>query len=470
MEGLLNFIKSPAGQGLLAAVAGGMAGAQRGTPWNNVGRGLVTGIQGYSGALDQESRAAQAAQAQEMQALQRQQMEMNMAAAQRQQQEAEAARAAQQQFIEQVNPQANALANPFAGEAGPSIPQVDPFQQQMYQAMQAGILPPQDWLKSQAPKQPEAFTLSPGQVRFQGDQKIAELQERQDPNKPFLGIDPATGQPIPNPAYQRYELERAARGAARHNVNVNVPSGRQDAVWGDAPSGMVWARNPEGQLMLEQDPRTGAATPRAVKIGGTSTQAQSEVDKKFSQEYADFVAGGGVADVEKQLTQLSGVLGQLETDKSLTGPFRGMLPDTVRSVTNPPAVAAKNAVEEVVQRSLRAVLGAQFTEKEGERLIARAYNPQLSVAENEVRVRRLAEQIQRMAQSKIDAARHYEQYGTLQGWQGRLPSLADINLDPPGARPKQASGPSEKPKVGTVVDGYRYKGGDPANKANWVKQ
>jgi hypothetical protein len=29
---------------------------------------------------------------------------------------------------------------------------------------------------------------------------------------------------------------------------------------------------------------------------------------------------------------------------------------------------------------------------------------------------------------------------------------------------------SDRPKVGTVVDGYRYKGGDPANKANWVKQ
>jgi hypothetical protein len=199
---------------------------------------------------------------------------------------------------------------------------------------------------------------------------------------------------------------------------------------------MVWARNPEGQLMLEQDPRTGAATPRAVKIGGTSTQAQSEVDKKFANEYADFVASGGVADVEKQLDQLGGVLEQLNKDNTLTGPIRGMLPDNIRSITNPQAVATKNAVEEVVQRNLRVILGAQFTEKEGERLIARAYNPQLGVPENEMRVRRLMDQIKSMGEAKISAARHYEQYGTLQGWQGKLPTLADIDLGPPSGSKK----------------------------------
>lgn len=51
--GLLDFINTPQGIGLLSAVAGGMAGARRGTPWNNVGRGLVTGVAGYQTAQDQ---------------------------------------------------------------------------------------------------------------------------------------------------------------------------------------------------------------------------------------------------------------------------------------------------------------------------------------------------------------------------------------------------------------------------------
>lgn len=51
--GLLDFGQSPAGLGLLGAAAGGLAGARRGTPINNVGRGLVAGLTGYQVANDQ---------------------------------------------------------------------------------------------------------------------------------------------------------------------------------------------------------------------------------------------------------------------------------------------------------------------------------------------------------------------------------------------------------------------------------
>jgi hypothetical protein len=362
MEGLLNFIKSPAGQGLLAAVAGGMAGAQRGTPWNNVGRGLVTGIQGYSGALDQESRAAQAAQAQEMQALQRQQMEMNMAAAQRQQQEAEAARAAQQQFIEQVNPQANALANPFAGEAGPSIPQVDPFQQQMYQAMQAGILPPQDWLKSQAPKQPEAFTLSPGQVRFQGDQKVAELQERQDPNKPFLGIDPATGQPIPNLAYQRYDLDKAARGAARTDVRVNtgntVGTTVAKGVGEEINTSLVSARGAAGQV----------GTINRLRETLDSGNLFAGPTSKFSQygaQLADVLGVTGKDTKEKlQNTRLAmQSMAQLELDAAAQMRGQGAITENERGIIRRAAAGEIDTMTVTELRSLTDVLAKVAIEK-----------------------------------------------------------------------------------------------------------
>jgi hypothetical protein len=53
MAGLLDFISSPAGVGLLSAVAGGMAGARRGTPWNNAGRAGLAGLTGYAQANDQ---------------------------------------------------------------------------------------------------------------------------------------------------------------------------------------------------------------------------------------------------------------------------------------------------------------------------------------------------------------------------------------------------------------------------------
>lgn len=54
MAGLLDFIKTPEGQGLLSAAFAGMAGAQRGTPWNNVGRAGVAGLMGYSNTIDRQ--------------------------------------------------------------------------------------------------------------------------------------------------------------------------------------------------------------------------------------------------------------------------------------------------------------------------------------------------------------------------------------------------------------------------------
>src|SRR5574340_1226229 len=53
MAGLLDWLNTPQGLGLLSGVAGYAAGARRGTPVNNVGRGLVTGVQGYADAQQQ---------------------------------------------------------------------------------------------------------------------------------------------------------------------------------------------------------------------------------------------------------------------------------------------------------------------------------------------------------------------------------------------------------------------------------
>ncbi len=52
MPGLLDFINTPEGVGLLSAVAGGLATARRGTPLNNLGRAGIAGLTGYSQAKD----------------------------------------------------------------------------------------------------------------------------------------------------------------------------------------------------------------------------------------------------------------------------------------------------------------------------------------------------------------------------------------------------------------------------------
>lgn len=170
------------------------------------------------------------------------------------------------------------------------------------------------------------------------------------------------------------------------------------------------------------------------------TKGQEAVDRKFADEYVDFKASGGFADVQKGIEQVGGVLSQLEQGDNLTGPVVGRIGDTARSIFAPEAQAAKDAVEEVVQRNLRLVLGAQFTEKEGERLISRAYNPALGAPENAKRLRRLVNQISTAAQAKQEAADYFDEHGTLAGFKGKTYSMADfLNMkfdDPKGQKQK----------------------------------
>jgi hypothetical protein len=154
-----------------------------------------------------------------------------------------------------------------------------------------------------------------------------------------------------------------------------------------------------------------------------------------------------------------------------------MFSDNVRSLTNPQAVKTKNAVEEVVQRNLRLVLGAQFTEKEGERLIARAYNDRLDTQENAKRVNRLITQIKNAAETKADAIRYFEQNGTLTGWNGKLPSMSDFTFDdratdrakqPTGGAPTPGAAPSASPQDAEALAWANANPNDPRSAA--IKQ
>lgn len=177
------------------------------------------------------------------------------------------------------------------------------------------------------------------------------------------------------------------------------------------------------QLDIQRDALAAKQSMASEKL----TKGEEAADRAFAKEYVEFKAAGGYSDVEKQLSQLQQVAGDLgKKSNDFTGPVAGLIPDKVRAFTNPDAVAAKDKVQEVAQRNLRLVLGAQFTEKEGERLIARAYNPSLPPEENKRRVDALVKQIRTAAQAKKDASEYFEKHGTLRGWGGKLPTLADI--------------------------------------------
>jgi len=202
----------------------------------------------------------------------------------------------------------------------------------------------------------------------------------------------------------------------------------------DLPTGMrMGANGPEwipaylqGQKELRTAGRNVTNVPVNVALGETLTPAEEAMDKAAVKELTPYLLGKS-ADSEKMLSQLRMVHKALgEKVANLTGPDIAIQPDPMLALTNPDALNMREAVEEVVQRNLKAVLGGQFTEREGEKLVARAYNPKLSEGKNRERVGRLLTQIEKAHKVKLDAARYLKENGTLRGWDGAFPKMEDF--------------------------------------------
>ena len=155
------------------------------------------------------------------------------------------------------------------------------------------------------------------------------------------------------------------------------------------------------------------------------TPGQKKLDEKAADDIFQWQSGGG-QDMAAQIAQLKPVIADLEAGKPITGISVAVQPDLLLAMTNPRALQNREAVEEVVQRNLRVILGAQFTEREGERLISRAFNPKLPPAENAKRVRRLFMQMETAAEQKQAMVDYFNENGTLRGYKGKMPSVSDF--------------------------------------------
>jgi hypothetical protein len=148
MPGLLDFIGTPEGQGLLSAAFGGLAGARQGTPFNNIGRAGVSGLVGYNQALDQSGEIDQRKQRQQL-------FEMQMADMRQRQADAQLARDNEAKFRASIaSPQQSMLDSALGDGQGPTMANaaklapVDPYKQQLYTAMSSGQIKPMEYLNA----------------------------------------------------------------------------------------------------------------------------------------------------------------------------------------------------------------------------------------------------------------------------------------------------------------------------------
>ena len=105
----------------------------------------------------------------------------------------------------------------------------------------------------------------------------------------------------------------------------------------------------------------------------------------------------------------------------------------------------------MVQRNLRIILGAQFTEEEGKRLIKRAYNPRLEESQNIKRLDRLINSMKKAREAQMAANKHFQEKGTLKGYKGTtIFRLAHIERDAglsPGATDEDIGPPPQGVKL-----------------------
>lgn len=146
------------------------------------------------------------------------------------------------------------------------------------------------------------------------------------------------------------------------------------------------------------------------------TPAQEQADKEFGKEYVAWRNTGGMPTLNRQLDQLQEALSLLRTRDTISGPVLGRMPKWIQQAVDPKGPDVRAQVEDVIQRSLRQILGAQFTQVEGERMISRAFDPEQQEQSNVGRLTRVVEELRQQGAAKEASSRFFEKSGTLQGF------------------------------------------------------
>jgi hypothetical protein len=144
------------------------------------------------------------------------------------------------------------------------------------------------------------------------------------------------------------------------------------------------------------------------------------IDNEMSKTFGDTVITGIGAANRNAATIKSVIdrLGNAEEGEALTGPLKGALGSFGRNVFAPTSQAILDDVGGVVQQSLREILGGQFAQKEGEQLIARAYNISSAPEVNAARLRALYMQLESISANKAALVDYVKANGTSAGFAG----------------------------------------------------
>lgn len=153
-----------------------------------------------------------------------------------------------------------------------------------------------------------------------------------------------------------------------------------------------------------------------TKASAGATEGRKAVDKDYAKDFNEWTSVGRAA-LDKNLERLRAAKVALQNDSSLTGPGAAFIPDKIRNFTNEKAITTRDDVRAAAQGALKATLGSQFTEKEGERIMNQAFNEGLSPKANIAKIDAAIQELETARNNNDSKAEYFRKNGTLSGWE-----------------------------------------------------
>ena len=151
--------------------------------------------------------------------------------------------------------------------------------------------------------------------------------------------------------------------------------------------------------------------------GQLMSDAQMRADDRIMTEATDWDSLGRTQFATK-LEKFDQILEALDGSNRISGAFVGQLlesgfvPEGLKAAFLGESINTRDAVNSIVFESLRDTLGPAFTENEGKRLVAAAFNIYLPEEMNRVRIERLRAEIAKTAEHKNGLLAHYDEHQT----------------------------------------------------------
>lgn len=167
-------------------------------------------------------------------------------------------------------------------------------------------------------------------------------------------------------------------------------------------------------LKTNMDNKMTLAQLKMQAQGSKGSLGQQALDRDYAKDYNSWTSAqrpsldANIGTIDRAIEAL-----QSPAAQNYTGRFAGRLPDIAKFNE---AIAMRDGIRQVVNESLRATLGSQFTEKEGERIFSQTYNEALPPEENVKKLQKLSQILQQTKANKDAKAVFFEQNGTLQGF------------------------------------------------------